>query len=85
MGGDVDNIRWPAMMTRKTASLYCDVSIASFEREIVAGRLPSGVMLGGREHWHKPALDAALARIAGEVDDMPEYRRKHRERYGKAA
>lgn len=76
---------WPQSMKRKTAAAYCDMAEAAFLREVAAGRLPASVMLGGREHWHKPALDAALARIAGEVDDMPEYRRKHRERYGKAA
>lgn len=75
--------RWPAMMKRATAAAYCDISIASFEREIVAGRLPSGVVFGGREHWHREALDRALAAIAGEsVGDIDAELRR---RYGKAA
>lgn len=75
--------RWPAMMKRATAAAYCDISIASFEREIVAGRLPSGVVFGGREHWHREALDRALAAIAGEnVSDIDAELRR---RYGKAA
>jgi hypothetical protein len=40
---------WPAMMKRKTAAAYCDMSEAAFEREILAGRLPGGVTFGGRE------------------------------------
>lgn len=76
--------RWPAMMQRKTAAEYCDMSIASFEKEIIAGRLPSGVMFGGREHWRKDAIDAAIARLGGGSDE-PEYLREWREKYGQAA
>lgn len=57
------------MMRRKTAAEYCDMSEAAFEREILAGRLPASVTFGGREHWHRQALDKALARIAGETID----------------
>jgi len=39
---------WPRMLKRDKAAAYCDLSVAAFEREIVAGRLPAGVMLGGR-------------------------------------
>lgn len=45
---------WPRMLKRKTAAQYCDLSEAAFEREVVAGRLPAPVMLGGREHSRKP-------------------------------
>src|SRR3546814_11884139 len=38
---------WPAMMTRQLAADYCCLSIAQFEREIVSGRLPAPVNLGG--------------------------------------
>jgi hypothetical protein len=76
--------RWPEMMKRKTAAEYCDMSEAAFEREVISGRLPSGVVFGGREHWRKAALDRALDRLTGD-DQMPEYRRKLREKYGKAA
>lgn len=75
---------WPGMMRRKTAAAYCDMSEAAFEREIVAGRLPAGIMFGGREHWRKEAIDAAFDRLTGSSDE-PEYLRKWREKYGKAA
>lgn len=77
--------RWPGMMQRKTAAAYCDLSVPSFEKEITAGRLPAGVMFGGREHWLKESLDKALARIAGQVDDDDEISKVLGERYGKAA
>lgn len=56
---------WPRMLKRDKAAAYCDLSVAAFEREIVAGRLPAGVMLGGREHWCKNALDKALDQLTG--------------------
>lgn len=58
-------IYWPQMMKRKTASDYCDMSEAAFLREVLAGRLPSPVALGLREHWHRPAIDAALEQLVG--------------------
>lgn len=58
--------RWPAMMKRGTACQYCDLSEAAFLREVAAGRLPPGVSFGGREHWHKEALDKALALLVGD-------------------
>jgi hypothetical protein len=58
--------RWPHMMKRATAAQYCDLSEGAFLKEVAAGRLPSAANLGGREHWFRPALDKALARIAGE-------------------
>jgi hypothetical protein len=54
------------MMTRARAAHYCDLSETQFEREVLAGRLPAPVMLGGREHWSRVALDEDLSRIAGE-------------------
>lgn len=59
--------RWPAMMARKTAVEYLDISEAAFEREIAAGRLPDGVLFGGKPHWRKDVLDKALAVITGET------------------
>lgn len=76
--------RWPGMMRRRTAAEYCDMSEAAFEREIVSGRLPAGIMFGGREHWRKEAIDAAFDRMAGTTDE-PEYLRKWREKYGSKA
>lgn len=71
---------WPALMKRETAAKYCDVSVNSFLREVAAGRLPAGVMFGGLLHWHRSAIDKALARIAGEADD-DEIARLLRDRY----
>lgn len=66
----VDRIpNWPAMMTRRMAADYCSLSVPEFEREINAGRLPGPVMLGGRDHWHRPALDRHLELIAGVAND----------------
>lgn len=76
--------RWPAMMRRKTVAEYCDLSEPAFEREVTAGRMPAPIMFGGREHWRKDAVDAAIARLAGE-GDLPDHRRRLRERYGKKA
>lgn len=77
-------MNWPAMMKLRTAAAYLDMSEAAFLREIVAGRLPAGIMLGGREHWRKDAIDAALVHLSGE-DRVPEYRRKLQAKYGQAA
>lgn len=62
---------WPAMMRRATAAAYLDISERSFIGEIAAGRLPSGVILGGREHWRKDAIDKAISAISGET--MPDF------------
>lgn len=53
------------MMKLATAAQYCDLSPSAFQGEVAAGRLPSPVNLGGRDHWFQPALDRALAIIAG--------------------
>lgn len=55
------------MMKRATAAAYCDLSESAFVGEVAAGRLPSPVNLGGRDHWFRPALDHALAAIAGDA------------------
>lgn len=73
--------RWPHMMKADTAAQYCDLSRSAFLGEVAKGRLPSPVNLGGRDHWFKPALDKALAILAGE-DETPDYRRELQERYG---
>lgn len=76
--------RWPEMMRRKTAAEYCDLSEPAFEREVAAGRLPIGVLFGGREHWRKAALDKALDYLTGDAG-VPAYRQKLHERAGRAA
>lgn len=60
---------WPAMMTRQMAADYCTLSVADFEREIIEGRLPKPVTLGGKDHWHRPALDRHLDLIANAAND----------------
>lgn len=60
---------WPAMMTRKLAADYCCLSEEQFKREVIDGRLPEPVKLGGRDHWHRPTLDRHLELIAGAADD----------------
>jgi len=77
---------WPAMMTRKLAADYCSLSVAQFEREIIDGRLPCPVKLGGRDSWHRATIDKHLELIANpELDwrrdsplyaDDPRYQRK---------
>lgn len=57
----------PYMMKLDTAARYCDLSRSAFIGEVAAGRLPSPVNLGGRDHWLRPALERALDRIAGEM------------------
>lgn len=63
---------WPRMLRRTTAAAYCDLSVASFEREVGEGRLPPGVMFGGQLHWSRSAIDEALERISGE--SVPDWR-----------
>lgn len=58
--------RWPSMMRRATAAEYLDMSEAAFEREVAAGRVPPAITFGGRPHWHKDALDKALAMLVSE-------------------
>lgn len=67
---------WPRMMRRRTAALYCDLKAEAFEREVACGRLPAPVLLGGEEHWSRPALDNALDRLIGE--EKAAWRKKSR-------
>ncbi len=73
--------RWPRMMKRKTAAEYVDLSESAFEREVLAGRLPCAIVLGGRDHWSQLALDRALARLTGE-EPLPEWEAEFEKRYG---
>lgn len=75
---------WPRMMRRATAARYCDMSIAAFEREMLSGRLPMPVLLGGREHWCIKALDKALDQITGAAP-IPDYLADFEARYGSQA
>lgn len=60
---------WPRMMKKATAARYCDLSTADFTREVAAGRLPLGIMLGNAEHWDRHQLDDELNRLTGQVQD----------------
>jgi predicted DNA-binding transcriptional regulator AlpA len=75
---------WPQAMRRKTAAAYLDLSERAFLREIAAGRLPAPITLGGRDHWHRPAIDRAIRTLTGVADaeEMPAARRALHKRYG---
>ena len=73
--------RWPRMMKCKTAAEYCDLSESAFTAEVLAGRLPSPIHLGKRDHWDRLALDRALAMLTGEAD-LPEWEEELNRRYG---
>lgn len=59
---------WPAMMLRKTAAAYCDMSEAAFEREVASGTLPLPIIFGGKPHWSRTQVDEYLAQLTGEDD-----------------
>lgn len=59
---------WPAMMLRKTAAAYLDMSEAAFEREVSSGTLPMPVILGNKPHWHRDQIDTMLADLSGAGD-----------------
>jgi hypothetical protein len=54
-------------MIKARAAAYCDLSVAEFEREVAAGRLPAPFVVGRKEHWNTRQLDKALAILAGDV------------------
>ena len=77
---------WPRAMKRSTAAAYCDMSVSAFEKEVLSGRFPSPVTIGGREHWCIKALDKAVDHITGQANDSePDYVREMREKYGPEA
>lgn len=78
--------RWPEMMLQRDAADYCSLSIAAFDREVYAGRLPRPILLGGKEHWRKSVIDRALDVMTGDAAIMgneASYRRKTRERHAR--
>lgn len=76
---------WPRMMRRPTAAAYCDMRIPDFEREVLAGRLPQPVDLGGEERWSRVRLDEALDRLTGEAPPAPADWRREQPLYGEAS
>lgn len=71
--------RWPRLMKLANAAAYCDLTPAAFEREVFAGKLPAGRMIGGRDHWDRIALDRAIDRLMGNGE--PDWRKQLRDRY----
>lgn len=74
-------MRWPYAMKRKNAAAYCDLAESTFIAEVDAGRLPQPINLGGRDHWLQPALEKAMASLAGE-EQLPEWEKEFQKRYG---
>lgn len=60
---------WPGMMKRATAARYCDLSIAEFEREVQAGRLPMPVKFGNHDHWAKARIDDYIEAMSAGAND----------------
>lgn len=77
-------MRWPALLLRKTVAEYLDMSEDSVIKEVSAGRLPAPFKIGGRDHWRRDAIDAAINQLTG-GDAVPEYRKELMQRHGKAA
>lgn len=66
---------WPLVMRRSRAAAFCDLSAAQFEREVMVGRLPQPMMLGGTPHWHREAIREALDLMAGR-GGVPDWRKE---------
>ena len=56
-------------MKRATAAAYCDMSVASFDKEVTMGRMPSPILLGGLHHWTRNAIDQQLEQLENESLD----------------
>lgn len=74
---------WPRLMKKATLAAYLDMSSVDIEREMIAGRLPMPIDIGGVPHWSRTAVDASIENITGEseLDDW----RKGQPLYGDAA
>lgn len=78
--------RWPEMLLQRDAADYCSLSLAAFQTEVYAGRLPSPVRFGGKDHWRKSQIDAALDALTGDgkvMGNEAPYRRELRERHAR--
>src|SRR3546814_7789323 len=67
---------WPAMMLRKTAMAYCDMSEVAFLREVATGVFPNPIKVGARLHWSRNQLDAAIDQLFGKHELKPSDWRK---------
>lgn len=60
---------WPGAMKRTTAAAYCEMSVAEFEREMLAGNLPLPIDLGKGPRWRRADIDEHLEQLAGKPGD----------------
>jgi hypothetical protein len=60
---------WPCLMKRATLAQYLDIAPSDVEREIVAGRLPMPIKMGGRDVWSRALVDSMVERMTGEAID----------------
>ena len=61
---------WPGFMLKTTLAKYLQVCPATITNELLLGRLPEPITLGGRDHWSKEEVDAMLRRrVAGVVEE----------------
>src|SRR3546814_20590958 len=56
---------WPAMMLRKTAMAYCDMSEVAFLREVATGVFHKPIKVGARLYWSRNQLDVAIDQLFG--------------------
>src|SRR3546814_4421876 len=67
---------WTAMMLRKTAMAYCDMSEVAFLREVATGVFPNPIKVGARLYWSRNQLDAAIDQLFGKHEIKPRDWRK---------
>src|SRR3546814_14487305 len=72
---------WPAMMLRKTAMAYCDMSEVAFLREVATGVFPNQIKVGARLYWSRNQHDAEIDQAFGKHEIKPRDWRKARWNY----
>lgn len=75
---------WPRLLQREMAARYLSMSVPKFHEEITLGNLPASIMIGGREHWCRKALDAAVDRLVNGEAEVPDYERELNEKIAMA-
>jgi len=50
-------------MKRKTAAAFCDMAETAFARSVTAGDLPQPISIGGKDYWHRAAIEGAVAEL----------------------
>jgi hypothetical protein len=56
---------WPIAMRKVTAAAYLDLSELAFMTAAKSEAFPPSFKLGGKDHWHRIALDEYVVRLAG--------------------